>query len=157
VAADAATLQRDPATRKDAPTARLEMRDATRRFDDFVVVDDVGLSVNAGGFFTLLRPSGCGKTTLLRMIAGFDLPDAGAIVLDGVDLRDAPLEQRPIPTVFQSCAPFPHMTVPQDIAFPPKMTGKAESEIHAMARDRRHVGVSRSRSPRPSCGRTTSP
>jgi spermidine/putrescine transport system ATP-binding protein len=115
--------------------ALLEIRDVTRRFGDFVAVDDVSFSVNAGEFFTLLGPSGCGKTTLLRMIAGFDLPDAGAIVLDGVDLKDTPPEKRPIHTVFQSYALFPHMTVAQNIAFPLKMAGKSGSEIHAKVQE----------------------
>jgi spermidine/putrescine transport system ATP-binding protein len=109
--------------------ALLEVRNVTRRFADFTAVDDVSFGVNAGEFFTLLGPSGCGKTTLLRMIAGFDLPDAGSIVLDGVDLKDTPPEKRPIHTVFQSYALFPHMTVAQNIAFPLKMAGKAESDI----------------------------
>ena len=109
--------------------ALLEIRNVTRRFADFTAVDDVSLSVKAGEFFTLLGPSGCGKTTLLRMIAGFDLPDEGAIVLDGVDLKDTPPEKRPIHTVFQSYALFPHMTVAQNIAFPLRMAGKSESEV----------------------------
>jgi spermidine/putrescine transport system ATP-binding protein len=91
--------------------ALLEIRNVTRRFGAFTAVDDVSFEVKAGEFFTLLGPSGCGKTTILRMIAGFDLPDAGAILLDGVDLRDTPAEKRPIHTVFQSYALFPHMTV----------------------------------------------
>ena len=66
--------------------AQLEIRNVTRRFADFVALDNVSLSVEAGEFFTLLGPSGCGKTTLLRMIAGFDLPDAGQILLDGKGL-----------------------------------------------------------------------
>ncbi len=111
--------------------ALLEVRNVTRRFADFTAVDNVSFSVNAGEFFTLLGPSGCGKTTLLRMIAGFDLPDAGAIVLDGVDLKDTPPEKRPIHTVFQSYALFPHMTVAQNIAFPLKMAGKSEAAIAA--------------------------
>jgi spermidine/putrescine transport system ATP-binding protein len=115
--------------------ALLEVRNVTRRFGDFVAVDNVSFGVEAGEFFTLLGPSGCGKTTLLRMIAGFDLPDAGAIVLDGVDLRDTPPEKRPIHTVFQSYALFPHMTVAQNIAFPLKMAGKSESEIRAKVQD----------------------
>jgi spermidine/putrescine transport system ATP-binding protein len=109
--------------------ALLEVRNVTRRFGDFTAVDNVSFSVNAGEFFTLLGPSGCGKTTLLRMIAGFDLPDSGAIVLDGVDLKDTPPEERPIHTVFQSYALFPHMTVAQNIAFPLKMAGKSEADI----------------------------
>jgi len=115
--------------------ALLDVRNVTRRFGDFVAVDDVSFSVNAGEFFTLLGPSGCGKTTLLRMIAGFDAPDAGSIVLDGIDLRSTPPEKRPIHTVFQSYALFPHMTVAQNIAFPLRMAGKSRSEIHAMVAD----------------------
>ena len=111
--------------------ALLEIRNVTRRFGDFVAVDDVSFSVNAGEFFTLLGPSGCGKTTLLRMIAGFDEPDAGAIVLDGADLEATPPERRPIHTVFQSYALFPHMTVAQNVAFPLRMAGKDQSEIRA--------------------------
>jgi spermidine/putrescine transport system ATP-binding protein len=114
--------------------ALLEVRNVTRRFGDFVAVDNVSFGVEAGEFFTLLGPSGCGKTTLLRMIAGFDLPDQGAIVLDGVDLRDTPPEKRPIHTVFQSYALFPHMTVAQNIAFPLKMAGKGEAEIASSVR-----------------------
>ena len=91
--------------------ALLEIENVTRRFGDFVAVDGVSLSIEAGEFFTLLGPSGCGKTTLLRMIAGFDLPDGGRIVLDGQDLAGRPPEARPVRTVFQSYALFPHMTV----------------------------------------------
>jgi spermidine/putrescine transport system ATP-binding protein len=109
--------------------ALLELRNVTRRFGDFVAVRNVSFTVAAGEFFTLLGPSGCGKTTILRMIAGFDLPDEGAIVLDGVDLKDTPAEKRPIHTVFQSYALFPHMTVAQNIAFPLRMAGKADREV----------------------------
>ena len=70
--------------------ALLDIKGVTRRFGDFTAVDDVSLSIEAGEFFTLLGPSGCGKTTLLRMIAGFDLPDAGRILLNGVDLAESP-------------------------------------------------------------------
>jgi len=115
--------------------ALLEVQNVTRRFGDFVAVKNVSFSVKSGEFFTLLGPSGCGKTTLLRMIAGFDLPDEGAIVLDGVDLKDTPPEQRPIHTVFQSYALFPHMTVAQNIAFPLKMADKPEAEIKSKVRD----------------------
>jgi spermidine/putrescine transport system ATP-binding protein len=111
--------------------ALLEVRNVTRRFEDFVAVDNVSFSVKAGEFFTLLGPSGCGKTTLLRMIAGFDMPDEGAIVLDGVDLRDTPPEKRPIHTVFQSYALFPHMTVEQNIAFPLRMAKTPTDEIRS--------------------------
>ncbi|MDR2244277.1 MAG: ABC transporter ATP-binding protein [Burkholderiales bacterium] len=118
-----------PYLQRSAPMALLEIRNVTRRFDDFIAVDRVDLSVKAGEFFTLLGPSGCGKTTLLRMIAGFDQPDEGAIILDGVDLKDTPPEKRPVHTVFQSYALFPHMTVEQNIAFSLKMARQSEEEI----------------------------
>jgi spermidine/putrescine transport system ATP-binding protein len=109
--------------------ALLEIRNVTRRFGDFVAVDDVSLDVEAGEFFTLLGPSGCGKTTLLRMIAGFDQPDGGGIVLDGNDLADDPPERRPVRTVFQSYALFPHMTVAGNVAFPLKMAKVGAADI----------------------------
>jgi ABC-type ATPase involved in cell division len=113
----------------------LEIRNVTRRFGDLRAVDDVSLAVEPGEFFTLLGPSGCGKTTLLRMIAGFDLPDAGQIVLDGKDMADTPPEKRPIHTVFQSYALFPHMTVANNIAFPLRMAGKSQGEIDQRVRE----------------------
>ena len=109
--------------------ALLEIRNVTRRFGDFVAVDDVSLSIEAGEFFTLLGPSGCGKTTLLRMIAGFDVPDAGSILLDGRDVSGVPPEGRNVHTVFQSYALFPHMTVAQNIAFPLRMSRCPQAEI----------------------------
>ncbi|MBC6961476.1 MAG: ATP-binding cassette domain-containing protein, partial [Nitrosomonas sp.] len=109
--------------------ALLELRDVTRRFGDFTAVDCVNLSIEAGELFTLLGPSGCGKTTLLRMIAGFDVPDSGQILLDGQDIANTPPEKRPIHTVFQSYALFPHMTVADNVAFPLKMSGKTPAEI----------------------------
>jgi spermidine/putrescine transport system ATP-binding protein len=115
--------------------ALLELRHVTRRFGALKAVDDVSLEVEAGEFFTLLGPSGCGKTTILRMIAGFDLPDAGAIFLDGKDLADTPPEKRPIHTVFQSYALFPHMTVAGNVAFPLKMAGKSADEIATKVRE----------------------
>lgn len=109
--------------------ALLEIRNVTRRFGDLVAVRNVSFSIEAGEFFTLLGPSGCGKTTLLRMIAGFDLPDEGSIWLDGKDMAGTPPERRPIHTVFQSYALFPHMTVAENIAFPLRMAGKRPDEI----------------------------
>ena len=109
--------------------ALLEIRNVTRRFGTYTAVDNVSISVEAGEFFTLLGPSGCGKTTLLRMIAGFDLPDSGQILLDGKDMVGTPPEKRPVHTVFQTYALFPHMTVADNIAFPLKMAGKTPQEI----------------------------
>jgi len=114
--------------------ALLEIRDITRRFGDFEAVKNVNFAVESGEFFTLLGPSGCGKTTILRMIAGFDLPDEGQFLLDGRDLAGTPAEKRPIHTVFQSYALFPHLTVGQNVAFPLRMAQVAEAEV------RRRVG-----------------
>src|ERR1700688_2147497 len=109
--------------------ALLEIQNVSRRFGDFTAVDQVSIAVEAGEFFTLLGPSGCGKTTLLRMIAGFDLPDGGRILLNGEDLAERPPEQRPVRTVFQSYALFPHMTVEGNIAFPLQMARTPSGEI----------------------------
>ncbi|MCU0840256.1 MAG: ABC transporter ATP-binding protein [Thiobacillaceae bacterium] len=107
----------------------LEIRDVTRRFGAFEAVKEVSFGVEGGEFFTLLGPSGCGKTTLLRMIAGFDLPNAGRILLDGRDLADTPAELRPIHTVFQSFALFPHLTVAENVAFPLRMARVPDDEL----------------------------
>lgn len=115
--------------------ALLELRNVTRRFGDFVAVDDVSLSIETGEFFTLLGPSGCGKTTILRMIAGFEFPDAGQILLDGKDLADIPAEKRPIHTVFQSYALFPHLTVAENISFPLHMAHHDPADIRQRLKD----------------------
>ncbi|MEO8419504.1 MAG: ABC transporter ATP-binding protein, partial [Methylophilaceae bacterium] len=109
--------------------ALLELHNVTRRFGDFVAIDNVSLAIEAGEFFTLLGPSGCGKTTILRMIAGFDLPDEGQILLDCKDLAGTAPEDRPVHTLFQSYALFPHRSVAQNIAFPLAMSGKPLGEI----------------------------
>src|SRR5215472_17429241 len=111
--------------------ALLEIQNVTRRFGDFTAVDNVSIDIEAGEFFTLLGPSGCGKTTLLRMIAGFDLPDGGRILLKGEDLVERPTERRPMRMVFQSYALFPHMTVESTVAFPLQMAKVPASEIPA--------------------------
>jgi len=124
--------------------ALLDIRNVTRRFGDFTAVDGVSLAIEAGEFFTLLGPSGCGKTTLLRMIAGFDLPDGGSILLNGTDMADLPPERRPVRTVFQSYALFPHMTVEGNVAFPLKMTdtpsGQVAGKVAAALEDVRLTG-----------------
>jgi spermidine/putrescine transport system ATP-binding protein len=98
-------------------SAMIEIRGVTKRFGDFTAVDNVSLSVRAGEFITLLGPSGCGKTTLLRLLAGFELPDAGSILLDGVDVSRLPPYRRSVNQVFQSYALFPHLTVRENVGF----------------------------------------
>ena len=121
----------------------LELRNVTRRFGAVAAVDRVSLAISVGEFFTLLGPSGCGKTTLLRMIAGFDAPDAGEIVLDGIDLAGTPPERRPIHTVFQSYALFPHMSVAGNVGFPLAMARRPKDVIASLVRealDKVHLG-----------------
>lgn len=107
----------------------LRFENVTRRFGDFTAVDDVTLDVEKGETFSLLGPSGCGKTTLLRMAAGFDRPDSGRILLDGRDITHLPPDQRPVNTVFQSYALFPHLSVRDNIAFGPKLKGWSAAEV----------------------------
>lgn len=94
-----------------------------------LALDDISLTIAGGSFFTLLGPSGCGKTTLLRALAGFETPSAGRILLDGQDITALPPNKRPINTVFQSYALFPHLSVQQNVAFGLKMLGRPKSEI----------------------------
>jgi len=91
-------------------------------------LDDVSIQIRKNEFFTLLGPSGCGKTTLLRIIAGFEYPDAGDITLEGQSIKDDPPHKRPVNTVFQNYALFPHMTVAQNIGFGLEMLGNNKSD-----------------------------
>lgn len=111
--------------------ALLEICNLTKSFGNFTAVNNVNITIEAGEFFTLLGPSGCGKTTLLRMLAGFDLPDSGQILLDNKNIVKLPPEKRPIHTVFQNYALFPHMTVAENLGFPLKMSGKTMIEINS--------------------------
>nr|WP_232843634.1 ABC transporter ATP-binding protein [Rhodobacter amnigenus] len=94
-------------------------------------MDDVSIQIRKGEFFTLLGPSGCGKTTLLRLIAGFEMPTSGTILLDGADITDLPPNRRPVNTVFQSYALFPHLTVAENIGFGLTMQGRPKAEVKA--------------------------
>jgi spermidine/putrescine transport system ATP-binding protein len=110
-----------------APYLRFE--NITRRFGAFTAVNDMTLDIERGEVFSLLGPSGSGKTTLLRMVAGFDKPDHGRILLDGKDITRLPANQRPLNTVFQSYALFPHLSVRENIAFGPKIAKWTTAEI----------------------------
>ena len=107
----------------------LEIAGVTKRFGDTVAVDDVSCGIHKGEFFALLGPSGCGKTTLLRMLAGFETPDAGRLLLDGEDLTTMAPHERPVNMMFQSYALFPHMSVEKNIAFGLQMEGMARPAI----------------------------
>jgi spermidine/putrescine transport system ATP-binding protein len=100
-----------------------------KEFSDVVAVDDIDLHVDGGEFFSLLGPSGCGKTTTLRLIAGFERPDSGKILLDGVDMSATPPHKRKVNTVFQSYALFPHLDVFDNVAFGLRRRKEKRSEI----------------------------
>jgi len=110
-------------------TGEIAVDGVTKRFGDVTAVNDVSLTIPGGEFFSMLGPSGCGKTTTLRMIAGFEAPDAGRIVLDGRDVSHVPPARRNVNMVFQSYGLFPHMTVGENVAFGPriKRLGKDET------------------------------
>src|SRR6188508_1929593 len=103
----------------------------TKRFGDFTAVNGVTLEIHEREFFALLGPSGCGKTTLLRLLAGFETPDEGRVLLDGQDLGGVPPYRRPVNMMFQSYALFPHMTVAGNVAFGLKQDGLRKHEIAA--------------------------
>ncbi|PJI41634.1 MAG: spermidine/putrescine ABC transporter ATP-binding protein [Rhizobium sp.] len=115
--------------------AAIEIRGVSRIYGygnaQVTALDRVHLTIRENEFFTLLGPSGCGKTTLLRLIAGFDFPTSGEILLHGQDIAPLPPFKRPVNTVFQSYALFPHMTVAENIGFGLKMLGKPAAEIKA--------------------------
>jgi putrescine transport system ATP-binding protein len=112
-----------------APADYVSIVDISKTFDGFRAVDEVNFSIRKGEIFALLGASGCGKSTLLRMLAGFETPTAGKILLDGVDLSGLPPYRRPINMMFQSYALFPHMTVEQNIAYGLKQDGLPKNEI----------------------------
>lgn len=109
----------------------MELVELTKRYGAVTAVDNLSLTVRAGEFLTLLGPSGCGKTTTLRMIAGFEQPTSGRIMIDGVDMGPVPPYQRPVNTVFQHYALFPHLTVYENIAFGLRVKKVAPEQIKA--------------------------
>ena len=114
-----------------AATPYIRFENVTKKFGDFVAVNDLSLDIYEREFFALLGASGCGKTTLLRMLAGFEEPSAGRILLDGQDLSGIPPYRRPVNMMFQSYALFPHMTVEANIGFGLKQDGMPRAEIAA--------------------------
>jgi putative spermidine/putrescine transport system ATP-binding protein len=117
----------------------VEFRVVTKRFGDVVAVDGVDLEIRPGEFFSMLGPSGSGKTTCLRLIAGFELPSAGRILLKGVDVTQAPPYGRDVNTVFQDYALFPHMTVGQNVEYGLMVKRVHASERRGRAREALHM------------------
>ncbi len=111
------------------PAVAVELRGVTKRFEDVVAVDRIDLEISDGEFFSLLGPSGCGKTTTLRMIAGLDVPTEGSMRVAGVEVDRLPPDKRPVNTVFQNYALFPHLDVRGNVGFGLKMQGVAKREI----------------------------
>jgi len=113
----------------------LRIEGLSKRFGAFAAVDQLSLDIHPGEFFALLGPSGCGKTTLLRLIAGFERPSSGRILLDGVDLAPVPPYRRPVNMMFQNYALFPHLSVEANIAFGLKQEGLPRAEIAGRVAD----------------------
>src|ERR1700709_1522441 len=116
-----------PVVAADMPLLRID--GVVKRFGGFTAVDKLSLDIRAGEFFALLGPSGCGKTTLLRMLAGFETPDEGRILLDGRDIPRGLTPRRPVNMMFQNYALFPHLSVRDNIAFGLKRAGMPRPEI----------------------------
>jgi len=119
----------NPSRHVDRASEYVRIEGVTKRFGDFVAVDNVTLTIFKGEIFCLLGGSGCGKTTLLRMLAGFDSPTSGRIFIDGQDMADTPPYERPVNMMFQSYALFPHMSVEKNVAFGLEQEGLARPEI----------------------------
>jgi putative spermidine/putrescine transport system ATP-binding protein len=116
-------------------TAAIEFRGVSRVYGDVRAVDDVSFAVEPGEFFAMLGPSGSGKTTCLRLVAGFETPDRGQVLLDGSDVSSVPPYERNVNTVFQDYALFPHMTVLGNVAYGPRVRGVAQAEREQRARE----------------------
>lgn len=113
----------------------VELANVTKRFGDFVAVNNVSLEIKDGEFFSLLGPSGCGKTTCLRMIAGFELPSEGDVLIRGKPMGETPPYKRPVNTVFQNYALFPHMSVAENVSFGLEMQKVPRPEINSRVKE----------------------
>ncbi len=120
-------------TKSDQPI--IQIQGVTKRFGKVAAVDNVSLDIMGGEFCVLLGPSGCGKSTLLRMIAGFELPTEGRILIDGQDMAGIPPNRRPVNMVFQSYAVFPHMSVADNVAYGLKIAGVGRGEREDRVRE----------------------
>ena len=113
----------------------IKLEGVTKKFDDFVAVKNVSLTIEDGKLFSFLGPSGCGKTTILRMIAGFETPTEGRIFIDGQDITEEPPYKRPVNTIFQNYSLFPHMTIYDNVAFGLKLKKIPKKEIFDRVND----------------------
>ncbi|HEY2420112.1 MAG TPA: ATP-binding cassette domain-containing protein, partial [Neobacillus sp.] len=113
----------------------VEIQQVEKSYGNVLIVKDINLDINRGEFLTMLGPSGCGKTTTLRMIAGFEEPDAGEIWIDGKPVSSIPPYKRDVNTVFQNYALFPHMTINENIAYGLKMKRVSKSEQSARVKE----------------------
>ncbi len=133
---------------RSVPSVRLE--EVTKRFGDLTAVRELTLDIERGEFFTLLGPSGCGKTTTLRMVAGFEEPSSGRILLDGTDVSGLPAFKRATNTVFQSYALFPHLSVQENVAFGLRRKGVPKNEVkRRVAEELERVGLAREANRKP--------
>jgi spermidine/putrescine transport system ATP-binding protein len=131
-------------------TGSVRLEGVTKAFGSFTAVDDMDLEIGDGEFFTMLGPSGCGKTTTLRMIAGFEQPTEGKVLIDGQDVAGEPAYKRPTNTVFQNYALFPHMTLEENVAFGLKRKKVPKEEINRrVAQELDRVGLSREATRKP--------
>lgn len=112
-----------------APKSVLGLKGISKTFGDVIAVEDFSLDIEDGEFISLLGPSGCGKTTLLRIVAGFEVPDSGEVLINGTNILDMPPNKRPMNMVFQRYALFPHMTVYENIAFSQFLKKRPREEI----------------------------
>ena len=119
----------------DGVSEVIKLEHVSKRFGTFTAVHEADFGILSGEFFSVLGPSGCGKTTILKMIAGFEQPTSGRVMLDGKDVSDVPPYRRNVNTVFQQYALFPHMTVADNVAFGPRSKKKSEAEVKTAVKE----------------------
>lgn len=143
-------LMRATTSSSEVKSGGVALNRLQKRYGSAVAVSDVSLSISPGEFISLLGPSGSGKTTTLMMIAGFEMPDSGHVLLDGNDITHLPAHRRELGVIFQNYALFPHMTVAENIAYPLRMRRMAKPEVESRLRrilDQVHLGALASRYP----------
>ncbi len=124
-------MERGGVKQKTVKGSDVVIEHVRKSFGEFKALDDVSIDIRKGEFFSLLGPSGCGKTTLLRIIAGFESPEGGAVLLDGEDVVGQAPDARHVNTVFQNYALFPHLSVFENVAFSLRLRRTPESEVKA--------------------------